>query len=513
MSHPSVHARHTPDKPACIMAGSGEVMTYRQLDERSNRAAHLLRQRGVQAGAHIAIFMHNSVQFMEVIWAAQRCGLFFTTVSTHLTAAEVAYILTDCDATVLITDGQLASVAAAACAEVPALALKLVAADGEYPGFEPYASLCAAMPATPIADECGGVEMLYSSGTTGKPKGIAIEFVEQGIDSIPRALQALISIFSINADTVYLSPAPLYHAAPLRFNMLTHFQGGTSIIMEKFDAALALQLISRYRVTHSQWVPIMFSRLLALPAETRARADVSSMQFAIHAAAPCPVHVKQDMISWWGQILHEYYGSTEAIGITVIDTPQWLAHRGSVGRAIVGKPRIVDEDSGRELASGEIGVLYFSDGPGFEYHKDPEKTAAARNPAGWYTCGDIGYVDRDGYVYLTDRKAFTIISGGVNIYPKEAEDVLSQHPAVADVAVIGVPDEEFGEAVKAVVELRAPQMATPAMAEELLRFCRDRLSHIKCPRSLDFIDTLPRYDNGKLYKQALVQRYRTTLPH
>src|SRR5690606_35843283 len=280
-------------------------------------------------------------------------------------------------------------------------------------------------------------------------------------------------------DSVYLSPAPLYHAAPLRFNMMTMFQGGTAIIMEKFDAETALQLIDKYRVTHSQWVPIMFSRLLALPPATRQRYRSDSLRVVIHAAAPCPVEIKRAMIEWWGPIIHEYYGSTEAIGVTAIDSHEWLAHPGSVGRAIVGKARIVDEDSGAELPASNIGTVYFSDGPGVRYHNDPEKSAAAKNTRGWFTCGDIGYLDADGYLYLTDRKAFMIISGGVNIYPKETENTLALHPAVADVAVIGVPNAEFGEEVKAVVQLHDHRQAGAALAAELIAFCRARISHIK----------------------------------
>lgn len=507
MSHPAFHARTTPKKPAYIMAGSGVVVTYGELDARSNQGAQLFRARGLNAGDHIAVFMENNQHFMEVIWAAQRSGLVFTTISTHLTAAEVAYILNDCGAKALVTSTKLHVVADEAGAQAPAVTVRLCVGAASAT-FDDYEVARDGQPASPIADECAGVEMLYSSGTTGKPKGIAIEFVAKGIDSIPAALVGLIKIFRIRRDTVYLSPAPLYHAAPLRFNMLTHFQGGTTIIMEKFDATQALQLIADYRVTLAQFVPVMFSRMLALPADIRERADTSSLEIVVHAAAPCPVHVKQAMIEWWGPIVHEYYGSTEAIGITVIDTPQWLEHRGSVGRALVGRPRIVDEDSGRELSSGAVGVVYFSDGPGFEYHNDPQKTAAARNAQGWYTCGDIGYLDADGYLYLTDRKAFTIISGGVNIYPAESEEVLTRHPLVADVAVFGVPSEEFGEEAKAVVELKNFSDASAALSAEMIAFCRRYLSPIKCPKSVDFIESLPRFDNGKLYKQALIKQYR-----
>lgn len=507
MSHPSFHARNTPDKPAYIMADSGEVVTYGQLEARSNQAAQLFRAKGLRPGDHIAVFMANDSRFMEVIWGAQRSGLVFTTISTHLTANELAYILNDCGAKALVASAKLMETAIEACQKAPGVKSRLCVGDSCIV-FESYCALCAEQSSQPIADECVGVEMLYSSGTTGRPKGIAIEFESRGIASIPTALLGLIKKFEITQDSVYLSPAPLYHAAPLRFTMLTQFQGGTAIIMEKFDAAEALRLIAQYRVTLAQFVPVMLSRLLALPAAVRHAADTSSLQIVVHAAAPCPIHVKELMIDWWGPILHEYYGSTEAIGITVIDTPQWLAHKGSVGRAIVGRPRIVDDASGRELPVGEIGVVYFSDGPGFRYHNDPQKTAEAKNEMGWYSCGDIGYVDADGYLYLTDRKAFTIISGGVNVYPAESEEVLSRHPQVADVAVIGVASDEFGEEVKAVVELKDFSRASPELAAELIAFCRQKISVIKCPRSVDFIEKLPRLDNGKLYKQAVKNRYQ-----
>jgi acyl-CoA synthetase (AMP-forming)/AMP-acid ligase II len=382
-------------------------------------------------------------------------------------------------------------------------------ANGETDGFVSYEAARDRQPNRPIVDERAGIDMLYSSGTTGRPKGVSVEFNPEDITRIQPALRGLIKMFNFTADTVYLSTAPLYHAAPLRFNMMTMFQGGTAIIMEKFDAARALDLIREYRITHSQWVPIMFSRMLALAEAVRRQSDLSSMRFAIHAAAPCPVGVKQAMIEWWGAIVYEYYGSTEAIGISVISPLEWMTHKGSVGRAIVGKARIVDEQTGEELPIGQTGTLYFSDGPGATYHKDPDKTASLRNANGWNSVGDIGYLDHEGYIYLTDRKAFMIISGGVNIYPQETEHVLTTHPKVADVAVIGVLNQEFGEEVKAVVQLHEYRDACESLAAELIQYCRERISHIKCPRSVDFMETLPRLDNGKLYKQKLKERYIT----
>jgi long-chain acyl-CoA synthetase len=509
--HPTIHAARMPGKPAYIMAGSGEVVTYAQLDDRTNQGAQLFRSIGLRAGDHIAILMENDARFLEVCWAAQRSGLIFTAISTHLSPDEATYILDNCDAILLIASQRTAGLASAACARAFSVKHRLMV-NGDTSDFVSYEKSRDEQPARPILDERAGIDMLYSSGTTGRPKGVTVEYDPKDITTIQPALRSLITMFNFTADAIYLSTAPLYHAAPLRFNMMTMFQGGTAIIMEKFDAATALDLIRDYRITHSQWVPIMFSRMLALADSVRQRADVSSMRYAIHAAAPCPVAVKQAMIDWWGPILYEYYGSTEAVGISVITSSEWLTHQGSVGRAIVGKARIVDEQTGQELPIGQTGALYFSDGPGVKYHKDPEKTASIRNEKGWYCVGDIAYLDEEGYIYLTDRKAFMIISGGVNIYPQETEHVLMNHPKVADVAVIGVPNTEFGEEVKAVIQLREYRDACESLAAELIQFCRERISHIKCPRSIDFMERLPRLDNGKLYKQKLKERYATHVP-
>lgn len=505
--HPSIHAIHTPDKPAFIMAGSGRVVTYRELDDQANRCAQLFRQLGIETGDHIAILMENNAEFMEVCWGAQRSGLIYTAISTHLAADEVAYILQDCDAVLLITSHKLAALADAAANKTPTLRHRMTV-GGPLPGFLDFAALRDLQPPRPIADQCAGIDMLYSSGTTGRPKGITVTFDAGDITAMLPALQGLAKMFSFDANSVYLSPAPLYHAAPLRYVMMTMSVGGTVIIMEKFDAQAALDLISRYRVTHSQWVPIMFSRMLALPEAVRKNADVSSMQHAIHAAAPCPVSVKEQMIEWWGPIIDEYYSCTEMVGVTAITSRDWKSHPGSVGKAIIGEPHVVDDESGEELPVGETGTLYFANGPTVSYHKDPKKSAEIRNEKGWQTVGDIGHMDEDGFIYLTDRRAFMIITGGVNVYPQETENALMEHALVADVAVIGVPSAQYGEEVKAVVELRDPRDASATLAQELIDFCRERISHIKCPRSIDFIEALPRYDNGKLYKRKLIDEYR-----
>jgi fatty-acyl-CoA synthase len=315
------------------------------------------------------------------------------------------------------------------------------------------------------------------------------------------------AFFGFGLDTIYLSPAPLYHAAPLHYNLMVLGLGGTSVIMEQFDPAQSLALIDQYKVTHSQWVPIMFVRMLKLPERDRHRYDLSSMKCAIHAAAPCPIDVKEAMIDWWGPVIVEYYSGSEGNGFTIIDSANWLTHRGSVGQAIIGEPRILGEN-GEVLATGEIGDVYFANSRPFEYFEEPEKTREAFNEKGWSTMGDVGYLDEEGFLYLTDRKNFTIISGGVNVYPAEIEGLLITHDKVADVAVFGVPHPEFGEEVVAVVQPMEWSEATGETAEELTQWMRERLSGVKVPRKIDFLEQLPRMDNGKLYKRHLQDAYR-----
>jgi fatty-acyl-CoA synthase/long-chain acyl-CoA synthetase len=506
VTHPSIHARTHPDKIAYQMAGTGKAITYRELDELSNQGAHLFRSLGLQAGDHIAFLMENRLAFMEICWAAQRAGLYYTAISRYLKQDEIAYIIKDCGAKVLITSPKCADQVAGLVkgeADEPMWFML----DQPQPGFRSFDKEAIMQPTTPIADEVGGYDMLYSSGTTGRPKGIKKQFEGNPID-VPNPFLRLLcaDMCGMNADSIYLSPAPLYHAAPLRFNMMAIVLGGTSIIMESFDAEEFLKLVEKHKVTQSQLVPTMFVRMLKLPKDVRARYDVSSLKGAIHAAAPCPVDVKAQMIEWWGPILIEYYAGSEGNGVTVSTSQQWLEHRGTVGRAVVGKVKILDEND-EELPPGEIGAVYFADAPAFTYHNDPEKTKRAYNAKGWSTLGDVGYLDKDGFLYLTDRKSYMIISGGVNIYPQETEDVLITHPDVSDVAVFGVPNEEMGEEVKAVVQPHDMAKAGKKLETELIAFCKSRLSAIKCPRSIDFEAELPRTPTGKLVKRHLRDRY------
>jgi long-chain acyl-CoA synthetase len=502
--HPSFHAQSNPDKPAVIMTGSGTVVTYGELDAQSNRFAQLLRARGIEIGDTIALCFENHPAFFALCWGAQRAGLVYVAISSRLTPPEVAYITRDSGAKLLVGLSSLDHVLDAVAAEVPEVPQLRLGGTGAHD----LAAALAAMPATPIADERAGCDMLYSSGTTGKPKGVRVALPEEpAIGFSPSLLPITIGVFGFSSDTVYLSPAPLYHAAPLRWSMGVQRLGGTVICMEKFDPEAALAAIARFRITASQWVPTHFVRLLKLPPETRARYDVSSLTAAVHAAAPCPVPVKQAMIGWWGPILREYYAGTEGNGFVYISSAEWLERPGSVGRALVGTLHICNEQ-GDEVPVGTEGQVFFEGGGTFHYHNDPAKTRDATNQHGWTSLGDIGRMDEAGYLYLTDRKSFMIISGGVNIYPQEIENLLITHPKVADVAVIGAPDGDMGERVVAVVQPADFAAAGPALAEELTAWLAPQLSRVKLPRQIDFRAELPREPTGKLFKRLLRDEYK-----
>ncbi len=509
MLHPFHHARATPDKPALVMADTGAVVTYRQLEDGANRVARLFRALGLQSGDHIALMLENHPRYFEICWGAHRAGLIYTAMSTRLTEGEVSYIVNDCGAKAVIASHAMAKAVAhlvGAGGACPGVQHWLML-DGAIAGWTGYEDAVAAQPAERIADELAGGDMLYSSGTTGRPKGVFVPPQATEIDAASPMTDILINIYRVTADTVYLSPAPLYHAAPLRYTLAVQRLGGTVVVMPHFDPERYLQLVQQHHITHTQLVPTMFVRMLKLPEATRAQYDLSSLQVAIHAAAPCPVAVKQQMIAWWGPVLWEYYAGTEGNGVTMCNSAQWLAHPGTVGKAVIGELKICDDESGAELPAGQSGTIYFANGRPFAYHNDPAKTAGSTHPKGWTTLGDVGFVDTEGYLYLTDRKAYMIISGGVNIYPQEAENVLINHPAVADVAVLGVPNEDFGEEVKAVVQPRDMREAGPELEAALIAYCREHLSHIKCPKSVDFEAELPRHPTGKLYKRLLKDRY------
>jgi long-chain acyl-CoA synthetase len=505
--YPGAIAENTPDKPAYILGGSGEVVTYRQLDDRSNQLAQLLYDRGLRPGDGVAICMENNARYLEATWAAQRSGLYYTCISSRLTLSEAEYIVNDCGAKAYVTSNEKAELAEQLRERMPNVETRLMA-YGAIDGYESYEEAVGGYPAKPLDEQLEGTDMLYSSGTTGRPKGVKPPLTKAPIGSGTAVTMLARMLYGMTEDSVYLSPAPMYHAAPLRFTMAMQRIGGTSIIMEHFDPVELLRLIETHKVTHTQVVPTMFVRLLKLPKEERERFDVSSLQTVIHAAAPCPIPVKEQMIEWWGPVLFEYYAGTEGNGFVACNSEEWLAHRGTVGKALTGGLHICD-DAGKELPHFEPGTIYFDGGASFEYHNDPEKTKGSRHPehADWSTLGDVGYVDDDGFLFLTDRKANMIISGGVNIYPQEAENLLVTHPKVIDVAVFGIPNEEFGEEVKAVVQPVDMASAGPELERELIAFCKENLASLKCPRSIDFEAELPRHPTGKLYKRLLKDRY------
>ena len=490
------------------MASSGEAVTYRELDARSNRLAHLFRRRGLNRLDHYAIFMENNSRYIEACSAGERSGLYFTCVNSYLTAGELAYILTNSQSRILITSRAKLDVAREAIRECPKVELCIVAdGEGESDRIVGLREATSGLPNTPLPDESVGTAMLYSSGTTGRPKGILRPLPEQPPTQNLPIFDFLHKLWQYREGMIYLSPAPLYHSAPQAAVNLTIRAGGTIIVMESFDPERYLDLVEKWGVTHTQLVPTMFSRMLKLPEGLRRRYDLSSLEIAIHAAAPCPSMVKDEIIKWWGPIIHEYYGATEGLGFTSFNSEEWLAHRGTVGRVLLGELHILDENM-QECPVGTPGTVWFKTATPFEYFNDPAKTGEARSPDGsMSTVGDVGYVDADGYLHLTDRATFMIISGGVNIYPQECENLLITHPKIADAAVFGVPNPDLGEEVKAVVQPMPGVLPGPALAEELIAFCGQSLSRQKVPRSVDFEKELPRLPTGKLYKRLLRDRY------
>jgi long-chain acyl-CoA synthetase len=507
--YPGFQAEIRPHQPAIIMAQSGEMITYAELDRRSNQLAHLLRASGLARLDHYAIFMENNARYIECCSAGERAGLYYTCINSYLTPDEAAYILDKSESKILITSAAKRDVALQAMAQCPRIERCLIAdGPGDGPRVLNLDDTVGRLPVTPIADESLGAAMLYSSGTTGRPKGILRPLPENPpAQNLPLFDFVSRDAWRFRDGMTYLSPAPLYHAAPCYGVALTIRMGGTAIIMERFDPEQFLALVERHRVTHTQLVPTMFSRMLKLPEDVRHGYDVSSLEIAIHAAAPCPVPVKEQMIEWWGPIIYEYYSATEGLCWVACDSAEWLAHRGTVGRVLLGELQVLDEAM-QPLPTGAPGTLWFKTASQFEYFKDPVKTQEVRSQDGTLsTVGDVGYVDEDGYLYLTDRRSFMIISGGVNIYPQECENLLITHPDVADAAVFGVPNEDLGEEVKAVVQPMPGIRPTADFAEELIAFCRQHLAHIKCPRTIDFEEELPRLPTGKLYKRLLRDRY------
>ena len=508
--YPGKWAEISPDKAAAIHSKSGEVISFRELDDRSNQLARTLWERGLRRGDHIAILCKNDLIYFEIAWAALRSGLYLTTINRYLSSQEAGYILADSTSKALIATAELEEVACELPSHAPNCQTFL-AVGGDIPGFDAYADAVHAQPATPLDEEPLGSFMLYSSGTTGKPKGICHPLTDASVADHNDHHAFHQETWSFDENTVYLSPAPIYHAAPAVLSISTQALGGTVVMMPGFEPKDALEAIEKYSVTHSQWVPTMFTRFVKMPEADRAGYDLSSHRVAIHAAAPCPVEIKKEMLDWWGPIIYEYYSGTEAVGSTHVTPQEWLKHPGTVGQSMGGAIHICDED-GTELESGQTGLIYFEMAREFGYHKDEEKTRSSRHPfrSDWAGLGDVGYLNDEGFLFLTDRATFMIISGGVNIYPQEIENVLILHPKVADVAVIGVPNTDMGEEVKAIVQAKEGLAQGPELASELIGYVRSKIAHFKCPKTIDFRSELPRLPTGKLYKQILKDEYWNT---
>jgi long-chain acyl-CoA synthetase len=503
---PGIHARDTSGKDAIIVAETGATTTYEELNRKSIQCARFFSEQGLAFGDHIALMVENLPEALIVSWAAFRCGLYVTPVNWHLKAEEAAYVVNDCMAKLVVISPGLASIADELDQSIaPDVARWALGSDiGNYRFLEAAWDACSAQP---LQEELQGTMMYYSSGTTGKPKGILNPLERHATDSRPDPLWPLLKgLYNFSADTVYLCPAPLYHAAPIAWSMAVLRLGGTVVLMRNFDAHQALQAIEVFKVNRAQFVPTMFVRMLDISEDERAHYDTSSLEVAVHAAAPCAVAVKRAMLDWWGPIIYEYYAGSEGVGFTAIGPEEWLTHPGSVGRSMAGTVHILDDDE-EELPQGVVGTIYFESAGTVEYHRDEDKTRGSRSGQGWSTYGDVGYMDQEGYLYLTDRRSHLIISGGVNIYPQEAENVLINHPSVYDLAVIGVPHAEYGESVKAVVQLHAGITQSDDLARELIDYCHQHLTRYKCPRSVDFVESLPRLPSGKLLKRELMARY------
>lgn len=511
--HPSHHAAKKPDHPAMVIADTGETLTYRGLDQASNRLAQLFREHGLKPGDKVGVMLKNSLEFAIVYWGVQRSGLLAALLSTHLKPQEAAYILNDSQAKILITASDIGATSAALIAQrdelIPGIRTIFTTEREHVPGARPFHEALAGMPDTPIDDEVSGFYVIYSSGTTGRPKGIMLPFKPGPIEELS-PVEGGIWMYQAYDPLVAFCAGPHYHGAPLSGMIMTQRLGGTAVTLRKFDALQTLKAIQDWKVVHAQFVPTMFVRMLALPAEVRNEFDLSSLKYVSHAAAPCPVDVKRKMIEWLGPIIDEYYGASENLGGTYITSAEWLRKPGSVGRSKVGPLHICDED-GQELSPGREGLVYFETPPGrqFNYLNDPEKTAKARHPihVNWFCVGDIGKLDEDGYLFLTDRRDFMIISGGVNIYPQAVEDALISHAKVLDAAVIGIPNPEYGEEVMAVVQPKNWTDAGDELAAELSNWCRNRISAVSCPRSFRFVEELPRLASGKLAKHELRRLY------
>jgi len=497
------HAAQAPERPA-ILSPAGD-RTFGELNANANRLVRALRARGIGDGDSISLICANRPEFAEVMAASQRMGLRFTPVNWHLTGPEMAYIIEDSEARVVVGDATFAAAIFAAVGELPTAPAVLLAIGGDIPGFDRYDDAIAGEDGSDIDDATLGRSMLYTSGTTGRPKGVDRPIAGVIAAATTQTASQAASRYEPDAD-LHLCTGPLYHAAPLAFSLSGPLAAGVGVVvMDGWNERVALDLMERHGITHTHMVPTMFHRLLAIPEDERRSRDLSKLRYVIHGAAPCPVTVKAALIEWLGPVVYEYYAATEGAG-SFVTSEDWLRKPGTVGKpATADHVRILDDDR-QPLGTNEVGTVFLK-APAtgqFRYYKDDEKTTKSYlGDEGYFTLGDHGYLDDDGYLFLTGRSAELIISGGVNIYPAEIDAVLLTHPSVGDVGVIGVPNPDWGEEVKAVVECKAGVAASPELAAELIAFCRDRLAHFKCPRTVDFLDELPRHDNGKLYRRKL----------
>jgi len=499
-------AQTEPDHLALVEPDGREVRAGELLAE-ANRLVHALRELGLQKGDCVATVLPNGAPMIEAYLAATQAGWYLTPINFHLTGSEIAYILQDSDAKVFLCSERFAPACWAAVEEANFPPERRFAV-GSIEGFRSYAQLKAGQPGSLPPDRVAGQVMNYTSGTTGRPKGVRRPLAPFEPEAVGAMYAMFLAMFGIqpDADGVHLTGSPLYHTAVLMFAGSSLHYGHTVVLMDKWTPEGCLQAIQKYRVTTTHMVPTQFHRLLALPDEVKRRYDVSSLRQVIHAAAPCPIDVKRRMLEWWGPVIYEYYAASEGGG-TIVTPEEWLKYPGTVGRPWPGAEIRILDDEGRECPPNTPGTVYMALGQyDFEYHKDKEKTESNRRD-GFFTVGDVGYLNEDGYLFLCDRKIDMIISGGQNIYPAEVEAVLLTHPKVGDVAVFGIPNEDWGEEVKAVVEPAAGVQPTPELAEELIAYCRQKLAKYKCPRTIDFIDEMPRDPNGKLYKRKLRDLY------
>ncbi|MDY6942244.1 MAG: acyl-CoA synthetase [Pseudomonadota bacterium] len=498
-------AAHTPERTALITPDE-RTLSFGELGGRVNRIAHGMQSLGLGRGERVALLLPNGQAWIEAYMAATQIGLYVTPINWHLVGEEVAYIVANCDAKLLIAHERYAA-AAQQAARAAKLTKKQCLAVGKIEGFRPYEELLAGQPDSPPEERYAGNLMLYTGGTTGKPKGVLRPLPEGGPDQAAQLGQLLFSLFDVKPGRgIHLCQGPLYHSAPAGFSTGAMHMGQTLVLMDKWDAEHALQLIERYRVTATHMVPTMFVRLLRLPEETRRRYDLSSLRNVIHAAAPCPVEIKRQMLDWWGPVIYEYYGATEGGG-TLVKPQEWLEHPGTVGRAWPGIQVKILDDDGNELSPNKVGTIYMTAGLGdFEYHKDAEKTRSVKRD-GMITAGDLGYLTDEGWLYISDRRTDLILSGGANIYPAEIESILVTHPKVTDAAVFGVPDPDWGEAVQAVIELVDGESGSPQLAEEIRQHAALHLARYKIPRYIDFSEKLPRLPSGKLLKRRLKDQY------